>query len=207
MLPMRRGARLLKVSAPQRGPRGGPQEQARMDYAMNELWRPIPLFSDYEVSNHGNVRSRKPLRNFAPIPTEPRKIRPGTDKDGYKRIVCYGNGLRKEWRVHVLVCLVWKGQPPEGKPLALHRDGNNTNNRSDNLYWGSAAENSADSKRHGVWVHGSRVNTSRLSEEQVVEIIKSRESATSLAERFHVTIGTIYHIKRGVTWRHVERTK
>jgi hypothetical protein len=34
--------------------------------------------------------------------------------------------------------------------LACHADGDKTNNRAENLYWGTAADNSQDTIRHGT---------------------------------------------------------
>jgi hypothetical protein len=48
---------------------------------------------------------------------------------------------RKSYRVGRLVCLAFKGRPPPGKPFALHRDEDGSNNRHENLYWGTQKEN------------------------------------------------------------------
>jgi len=64
--------------------------------------------------------------------------------------------------VHQLVCRAFHGLAPEGKPFALHRNGDKIDNRAANLYWGDAQDNTDDRVRHGrskltpakvVWVH------------------------------------------------------
>jgi len=47
----------------------------------------------------------------------------------------------KTYKVHRLVCEAFHGAPPLEASLCLHGDENSANNRSDNLSWGTQAEN------------------------------------------------------------------
>jgi hypothetical protein len=49
-----------------------------------ERWLPVVGFVGYEVSDHGRVRSWKPRRNCAPLPSEPRVLAQHTSRAGYK---------------------------------------------------------------------------------------------------------------------------
>ena len=117
-----------------------------------ERWRPVPEFRllgvprGYEASSLGRVRS------------VPRTLRDGRaaggtvlaqqqDKDGYATVKLG----RKRCRVNVLVQLAFAG-PPEVR----HLDGDRSNDRPENLAWGSRVENEqekqgAEEKKRGGW--------------------------------------------------------
>lgn len=47
----------------------------------------------------------------------------------------------KNYKIHRLVCEAFHGPAPEGKPYVLHADEDATNNRLENISWGSQKEN------------------------------------------------------------------
>lgn len=167
-----------------------------------EEWRPVKGYEGYEVSSFGAVRSWKPLRNNAPIPNEPRKLRLQEDKDGYRKVVLYKDKRRKDFRVSALVCAAWHGERHSIMEVR-HLDGNNQNDTPANLKWGTADENAKDRKRHGTQINGEMINTAKLTAEIVREIRRSSESVQVLAERFGVTIGAVHHARRKHTWKHI----
>lgn len=80
---------------------------------------------------------------------KPRKFT--TNRDGYK-LVNFGLGKKGQKafaRVHRIVIEAFKGPCPQGY-VCRHLDGNPSNNRIENLEWGTQAENYADSIRHGT---------------------------------------------------------
>ena len=81
--------------------------------------------------------------------------------DLYKTVVLYVEGARRYRTVHRLVCEAFHGPPPEGKPLACHKDGDTLNNRADNLYWGSPEDNMQDALRHGTNRNASKTHCPR----------------------------------------------
>lgn len=125
----------------------------------NEEWKPVVGYEGlYEVSNRGRVRSLDRvvlMRNGYARPLTGRVLKPGTNTSGYLQV-----GLRKAKTtynapIHRLVCEAFHGPAPEGKPWALHRDGDKSRNTPDNLYWGSPKENVADSKAAGTLKNGN----------------------------------------------------
>jgi hypothetical protein len=168
--------------------------------ALEREWKSVPWAADYEVSNDGLVASWKPCRRFAPPPKERRILQPSFDKNGYAKVVLKVGDSKQYWRVCRLVGFVWLGDPPDGHVIR-HMDGINTNDAVSNLAWGTPKENSLDSRLHGTWVHGKRVNTSKLTEQIVDEVLKSDEGHSSLARRYGVTPGAIWHIRAGRTWK------
>ena len=57
--------------------------------------------------------------------------------------------------VHRLVALAFLGQPPVGKYLVRHLNGDKRDNRVENLAWGDDADNMADSLLQGAIKRGT----------------------------------------------------
>ena len=169
----------------------------------NEVWKTVPMFDGYEVSNFGNVRSWLPIRNHAKPPIEPRQLKIKIDKDGYKTVVLYNCGIRNPFRVAVLVCACFHGEKPSNKHVVRHLDGSRNNDVVENLLWGTPKDNSHDMLLHGTRIHGEKVSTAKLLEKDVLAIRSSKLSCTMLAKMYPVTISMISKIKRKDNWKHI----
>ena len=91
-----------------------------------EIWKSIPGYKDYEVSNLGRVRSLKWGRE--------RVLRPGLNKRGYAQVVLNKNGKMKTHRVHQLVAQAFLKHTPDGhKTVVDHIDSDTLNNKLENL--------------------------------------------------------------------------
>lgn len=161
---------------------------------------PALHYKDYYVSKDGRVFSEKPRRNRSKD-CRLREMKYSYDKDGYRRVFLYSEEERREITVARLICEVFNG-PVTGQ-VVRHLDGDKLNNSFDNLRWGTHKENSEDSKIHGTWVHGEKVNTAKLSEEQVLEIREDNRTYAEIASDYGVTSGNVGHIKTGRSWKHV----
>ena len=166
-----------------------------------QIWASVPDWPDYEVSNTGQVRSWKPLRNKAERPNEPRLLNQKTDRDGYKEVKLYSDGKSKSFKVHALVLRGFVG-PPGPNIVCRHLDGSRSNNSLSNLKWGTPKENSEDTLVHGTRMKGEVINTSKLTEELVGAIKSSSDSLSSLGRHYGVTPTTIRNVKVGKTWQH-----
>jgi hypothetical protein len=166
---------------------------------MEKEWRPVvtPGFEDlYEVSNHGEVR-RGP---------QGRILKGGLHPKGYLGVVFSGRGQRKGLLIHRIVLEAFVGLRPPGLE-ARHRDGDPTNNRLDNLHWGTSADNEHDKRRHGTVAQGERNGQTKLTELQVREIVRryaNGESQRALAVAFGVRQPQISRIVTGRRWNHLE---
>ena len=169
-----------------------------------EEWRPISGEPGYEVSNNGEVRSWKPLRNKAPVPEKARILKKRVNRYGYFTVVLLQSGRRKTYTVSALVCSAWGGNRPDGC-VVRHLNGVRSDDRAVNLAWATPKENSRDSKLHGTYIHGESVNTAKLTNEKVMEIFNMNGTCAEIAEKFGVTFGTVSHIKNRRTWKHVSR--
>ena len=120
------------------------------------VWRQIPGYSRYEISNNGQVRRRAPI-----ILKQTRR------PSGHMAVTIYSDD-GKQWRtgVHHLVARAFLGGPPEGKPYACHKNGIADENTRDNLYWGSATDNAADAVKHWAQrpILGRNLVAKKLSE-------------------------------------------
>ena len=157
-----------------------------MEEAMNEIWRDVVGFADaYQVSNLGRVRSKT------------RVLRPAKISGGYLA-VSLGRG--KQRTIHRLVALAFLG--PDSR-WVLHRDGDRANNKLTNLYYGDRYDNAADAILHGTQVKGERQHAAKLTEDEVINILQSKESGASLARKLGVTSACISLIRTRKNWRHV----
>ncbi len=124
-----------------------------------EIWRDIPGYEgSYQVSSLGRVRS---LPRVIPVYDSVRRVsysRPCPGKI-LRQAVCDRAGhvsvhLGKYCRgipVHQLVMLAFRGYPPAGMET-MHLNGNPTDNRPENLRYGTHSENMTDMYRIGKGV-------------------------------------------------------
>jgi hypothetical protein len=115
---------------------------------VNEEWKPIPDLPGYEVSNHGRIRSIAKTvshRRYGVMRIKARILQTSVHKSGYVVISI----KRKTRRVHRLVLESFHGVCPANHECR-HLDGIRTNNRIDNLMWGSLSENENDKFQHGT---------------------------------------------------------
>jgi len=111
--------------------------------------RPIPGHPGYFVSDDGRVFSECGMgRAKSKYGWPRRELRPGIAKEpGYPFVVLSG---KKGRFVHRLVLETFVGPRPHGME-ARHLDGDRTNNRVENLRWGTRKENVADAIKHGTF--------------------------------------------------------
>lgn len=111
---------------------------------MIEVWKNIPGFPGYQISNLGRVWSEKTKRM--------RKSH--VQNKGYWHIVLCHKNRTKTIRLNRLVLEVFAGPAPSDQHHAAHRDGDKNNNTVANLYWATPQENANDRKRHGTYFSG-----------------------------------------------------
>src|SRR3990167_7408711 len=145
----------------------------------SEVWCTVEDYEDYEVSNRGRVRSWRNTQGNRR--DEPIVLALVPNRDGYGQVILCNDDGHYHVLVHVLVLEAFVGPCPEGME-ARHWDGNASNNTVGNLLWGTHAENTVDTVRHGT--HPMAIEP---SDEDVVEIQRryaNGESARSIAKEF-----------------------
>lgn len=173
---------------------------------MAERWRPIAHHPLYDVSDRGRVRSWNSHGNRAKRP-KVLKLPPGNH--GYPVVKLYDGGGKdtaRDWLVHRLVLDTFVGECPEGMECC-HNNGIRTDNRLDNLRWGTYAENQHDKNKHGTHNKGERHGRSRLTEAKVVLIRSLYETGMfpqmKLATMFDIGQDHVSDIVNYKLWNHV----
>lgn len=176
---------------------------------MTEVWKAVVgREGEYEVSDLGRVRSLDRRVRLSPSRQAPngctifvagKTLQPGLSSNGYLTVSIGGESIP----VQHLVAGAFLGSRPEGL-LVLHNDGCRTNNAASNLRYGTAAENAADSVKHGTRVRGSKYRSAKLHEwtAAVVRALKGHWPQSDLAMLFDVSPAAIQAVHDGRTWTH-----
>lgn len=106
----------------------------------------IPNHDGYAADIHGNIWSYK--HNWRGYGV--RQLTAFPDVYGYPTVKLSINGKTIKRKVHRLVCLAFHGNPSSDQLEVRHIDGTRTNNRVNNLTWGTRSENALDRQRHGT---------------------------------------------------------
>lgn len=179
--------------------------------------KPVPGFPGYMVGDDGSIWSAWQKTalgygggTFSTIGPDYRKLFCTVSRYGYRTVGLRRNHKTHRRFVHALVLEAFVGPRPLGLQCR-HLDGNRTNNRIENLCWGTAQENQDDINRHGTrWVPvGEDSPNSKLSNRQAIAIkrlLLIGVRGSELAAIFGVTKSTITDLKKGRTWRHIDGT-
>jgi hypothetical protein len=162
-------------------------------------WQPIPGFPGYEASDNGDIRSLKGKT--------PRILKPIPQKDGYWYVFLYTPKSRPKVYVQRAVLAAFCGEPPAGQE-ARHLDGNRSDNRLENLAWGTPTDNCEDKRRHGTLRRGETTGTHKLTPEAVLAIRQEYGTATlrALGKKHGVSHTAIRRAAIGITWSHLEES-
>jgi len=114
-----------------------------------EIFKPIQGYANYEVSNLGRIKSLARIDNNKHYVKE--RILIPADTYGYNHVVLY-NGKKKNYRVHILVAMVFMGFNPDGTSAGIivdHKNNIKTDNRLDNLQLITPRKNLSKDKFRG----------------------------------------------------------
>jgi len=167
------------------------------------MWRAIPEFENYQVSNSGQVRRIKQTWNNLP-----KTLKPWVESHGYNQVELSNKNGQKTFRVHRLVLCVFIGPPPKGQ-VCNHKDGDKQNNKLDNLEWVSSSDNMKHAYKTGLHgkTYGSASHLSKLTDQDVKEIKKllsdNIHKFIKIAQMYNVSRHTIYDIRDKKTWGHI----
>lgn len=143
-----------------------------------EEWRSIPGWDGfYEVSDHGGIRSveRVVVKVDGRVTRyKGRPIKQRTDDFGYKHAQLLKRGKAKQMRVHRAVLLAFVGEPPNENDVCRHLDGNTSNNRLENLAWGTQRDNMLDMVAHGRSEKAKRTHCPRGHELSPPNLVPSK---------------------------------
>lgn len=115
---------------------------------MDEVWRSVPSLDGVQASSLGRIllpprtacmpRGRG-VRNYIPKPTY------GVDRRANKNAHHVYKGIYSKFygniKIHQAVCEAFHGPKPFDGAVVIHLDEDGTNNRQENLRWGTQKEN------------------------------------------------------------------
>jgi hypothetical protein len=150
-----------------------------------DIFVPIPGFLKYAITITGKVVNLKngralKARQISVLEHSQYRLR-NNESTGYVSML-----------THRLVYIAFTGQNIHSTQLVLHKDGNATNNHFDNLYLGNYRQNNQDSVRHG-----KRLQTRKLSDQDVVEIIADSRPNLQISKAYKVSSAYIDSLKHG----------
>lgn len=114
---------------------------------MEEIWKPVPSKPGIMASNFGRVllperEAAMPhggIRSYKPKPTFGNKTK--ATKNARHHYMGLYNKFYGNLKVHRLVCEAFHGPSPFDKAVVIHLDEDATNNKPENLKWGTQKEN------------------------------------------------------------------
>lgn len=146
--------------------------------------KPIPGFDGYHASRSADIWSCRR--------GDWRKLKTWINRRGYRCVGPFAQGRQVKRPVSWFVALAFHGAPAKGMDCR-HLNGDKTNDRPENLAWGTRAENAQDCAYYGgfgytvVQVHEAR----KLAKENV--------PYPAIATRLGLTEGQVNGISRGTT--------
>ena len=154
-------------------------------------FRPVKNYEHYLVDIYGHVFNTKRNKILKQMLTN----------KGY-----YKAGLSKSAiSTHRLVAETFIPNP-NNYPIVNHIDGNPLNNYYLNLEWCTQKHNVQHATNTGLikFAQGEKVGTSKLKENQVLEIFNNNKlSYSKISKIYNVSIGTISMIKNKKIWKHI----
>lgn len=113
---------------------------------METVWRAIPGFTDYEISDRGEIRSVQRTKTYRSgrkmSLTGKQKLLRKHPANGFLMTdLIDDRGKRRTVYPHKMVALVFvENDKPRKKKVVIHLDGNPENNSAANLRWASVSE-------------------------------------------------------------------
>ena len=157
----------------------------------------------YLVSNYGNVYSISGNSNRKLI-----DLKKDYTRDGYERVSIYTNdGKSKHYFVHRLVLLVFRYRPDHNQLFVNHKDRVVTHNyvdpdgiiENDNIEWCTPEYNS----NYMVYCGTARNQYSTDVILQILEDLKNNIPVKDIAERYGVSLDTIYGLKNNKSYKSI----
>ena len=180
-----------------------------------EIFKPIPDYPGYDISNRGQVRSYwKQVGNGRGhsvkwVMTDcPQRILRTSLSAGYPHVALRKEGNRFIFRIHILVLLAFIGPCPPGLQCC-HNNGNPTKNLLENLRYDTLSNNQLDRRKHGTdnAPCGEAHCRAKLTEADVRKIremyAQGGYTHKMLANLFCVATPQITNIINRKAWKHV----
>lgn len=170
---------------------------------MREIFEDLKGYEEaYQISEQGRIFTKRRFcnNNFY----YGRELKPKLTEDGYLKVTLSKNSKSKNYYLHRLVALQFIPNPDNLKEVN-HKDGNKMNNNVSNLEWCTKKHNLQHASKYGLMQKGEVRPSSKLTEEQVLEIYKMKGTLTTqeISKLYGVSKNTICCILRGDKWKYL----
>jgi hypothetical protein len=161
-----------------------------------EIWKLIPSYENYSISNYGRVVNNKSSRVLVPIVT----------KKGYLTVRLYNDDGYKQLRIHRLVASEFL-ENVYNKPQVNHIDFDKSNNWYNNLEWVDNSENvkhNVSNNRHNPAL-GIKSHFSKLKDDDIINIriLSKNMNNVEISKIYNITPGNVGNIVNKKTWKHI----
>ena len=130
--------------------------------------------------------------------------RPDIDAYGYYKVVLSKKGIKTTCKLHILLAETFIPNP-NNYPIVRHLNDIKTDNRLENLAWGTSSDNAFDAIKNGKRGKGETHNMSKLTKDQVSDIrtLLSEKKIThqAIADKFKVSRTVVTRIKNNILWK------
>lgn len=164
----------------------------------------IPNFENYLISKTGKIYSKKRKG------TDGRFIKPLLVSNGYLIAQLWKNNIACPKLIHRLVLETFVGPCPDGMECC-HNNGIKTDNRLENLRWGTKKENYKDRIKHKGAICGETSSNHKLIERDVRMIVYIWQTGlftqSEIAAIYNVSQSHISFIITKRQWKHLWKLK
>lgn len=150
-------------------------------------------FPNYRINKEGVIESNYKFKTNIPCDTW-REVKQTYDKScGYMIVTLVRDGVKKNKRVHRLLCEAYLPNPLNKKHVN-HKDGNKLNNSLDNLEWVTPKENAQHAVRIGLCDKRRKAQETKVNQLDLVGNFITTHVSLHEAERI-----------TGVTWQNISK--
>jgi hypothetical protein len=167
-------------------------------------FKDYPYADGYKIGDDGSVWSRN--GSHSRFGRYWHQLSQSPSKKGHMQVGMWINGKLVNRLVHRIILETFVGPCPPGMECRHVLNNNPSDNCLVNLAWGTKGENAEDKKRHGTYLAGSRVCTSKLAEADIPTIralVASGITQADVARSYSVTISCINAIIKRRAWKHI----
>lgn len=166
-------------------------------------YRDVQNFPGYKVGSDGTIWScrRKQFTDILGTKWKQLKTPAGKyrgEKGYHLAHLAAGGGTAVTRKLAILVCLAFHGPKPSERHEVRHLNGISTDDRAENLAWGTKQENEDDKNIHGTRPKGESHWKCKLTDAQVEEIVslKGKMKQIDVARKFGCTHSHVWYLWR-----------